>query len=291
MRRVFSDLFGYSVADFLSAGVNNLDNLLLSITDVHLAVHLFAHAIIISVHSKDLLALAVEDINNVSAVKGDTSQEGAVLHEVHRSSEGAALGVGLHADGEVEAPAAIRDLVGVNKAEVDNLDIATIGSGFNPGDGISGGADHSARVTDGSGSGVSLRDISLNGKAETFFGQSLKNVITIEGSGESDTSRVFKLNNSRGVTASVVTVLGNGEVVVEGGAELVEGVGLVVLGKFENLQVARGVPLVVAGAVVVLVSLVGGVVSPDVGGVVASRVGVRESVSEGVSAVALHFEF
>jgi len=289
--RVFSDLFGYSVADFLGAGVNNLDNLLLSIADIHLSVHLFAHAIIISVDGEDLLALAVEDIYNISAVEGDTSHEGAVLHEVHRGREGAALGVGLHADGKIEAIAAVSDLVEVSEAEVDNLDITSVGSGCNVGDGISGGAGYSARVADGSGSRVSLRGFGLDGKAETFFSLSLKDVIVVKVSDESDTSGVFELNFSCGSAASVITVLGNGEVVVEGRAELVEGVGLVVLGEIDNLQVARGVPLVVVRASVVLVSIVGSVVSPDVGGVVASNVGVRESVSESVSLVVLHFEF
>lgn len=108
--------------NFVGAGILDKDGLLLGVADVDLTVNVSRGAIEVGVHSEDLVAVAVEGLNEVSAINGNLTEVSAVLNEIEGSGETTALAVLFNADGEVEGPAAITLVLSRIEAELLHVD-------------------------------------------------------------------------------------------------------------------------------------------------------------------------
>lgn len=79
----------------------------MAIADVDLTVDFAWHAIVVGSDSEDLLALAVEGINDLVAINGNVGEVVlAVLDHVNGGSKSTALRVVFNSNVEVESPAA-----------------------------------------------------------------------------------------------------------------------------------------------------------------------------------------
>lgn len=69
---------------FHDAGISNLNDLLLAITDVNLTVSFGRRAIVVSVHSEDSVFSAVEGINKLGSIdNSSTKVDNVVLNQVN----------------------------------------------------------------------------------------------------------------------------------------------------------------------------------------------------------------
>lgn len=95
-----------------------------AVADHELTVDIASTAIIVCLNRESLHAIAVEGINNLVVVDGNTSEVVALTNEIKSCREVAALRVGLSANGEVESPSAVADFRGRIQAEFFHLDSA-----------------------------------------------------------------------------------------------------------------------------------------------------------------------
>lgn len=233
--------------DALHARVSDLDDLLSAVADVELTVNVTGSAIVVSLNGESLLAIAVEGVDESFAGDVDATHVGSLVKdEVHPGREGSAVGVGLHANGEVEVPSVVfvSNRSSIKKTEVHNVDAAVKLVRLNVAMGFSGLVLNSADIFPLNLGGRSTGRCNLDGVVETVGLKGLLTVVVVEPVSEFVAISACHNNFQVVVAASVVAVLSNSNSVGELGRNIINSGVLISLLEVEDLQVAWRVPKV-----------------------------------------------
>lgn len=110
-----------SYSDFEGTRIHHLHDLLLSIADINLTEDFSESACVVSGDGESLFAVAVEGINNGSAIEGNVGKVIVFIDQVHGGCKGTALRVLFNSDSEVESPATFTNLRCIIKTEIANF--------------------------------------------------------------------------------------------------------------------------------------------------------------------------
>lgn len=204
-----------------------------------------------------------------------------LIDDVQPCADGTAVAVGLSSDGEIEGIAAsVLNGMSANKAEINNVDLAVEVVSWSKASSISSLILDGARIFPVNISIGSALSLDLDGVVETIGLQSFSLVIVVEPVLECVTINTSHLDLQMSVTAGIITVLSNFDVVRELSVNVVNAGNLVGSLELENIQVAWWVPKSLFSLTPDLVSFVVLVIGLQFGIVVAVKVRARDVSGE-----------
>lgn len=204
-----------------------------------------------------------------------------LIDDVQPCADGTAVAVGLSSDGEIEGIAvSVLNGSGANKAEINNVDLAVEVVTWSEASSISSLILDGARIFPVNISIGSTLSFDLDGVVETIGLQSFSLVIVVEPVLECVTINTSHLDLQMSVTAGIITVLSNFDVVRELSVNIVNAGNLVGSLELENIQVAWWVPKSLFSLTIDLVSSVVLVIGLQFGVVIAVKVRARDVSGE-----------